>query len=468
VTTVGVLAINRMARTESITDTFVPARAEQWARRTAYWLLTTVGAAGLVGTTWFWLGDGGISSVNNLGSAVTTAGRLTGLYGAYLMLVQVLMMARLPFLQWAIPFERLTVLHRVNGKIVLYLILAHVVLILVGYSLLDRISVLTESWTVISTYRGMIAATVGIILLVVVAVTSFVIVRRRMRYELWFLVHLMAYAAVITTWFHEIPTGNDFVTNVKAAAFWTGIYVATLQLVIIFRFVVPAVRTLWHGLRVAEVVRESDTVTSIRVTGRSLNWLNARAGQFFQWRFLDRHRWFESHPFSLSAEPDGRSFRLTVKASGDFTTHLHTLKPGTFVAAEGPFGGFIASSQRRAKVALIAAGIGITPIRALLAEMKGDITLLYRAMSQDDLVLRRELEELATSHPFSRHYIVGDHRSPENQHLMGADHIRSLVPDIRERDVYLCGPPVMVEGVKQTLHSMGIPRRRIHVEQFAL
>ena len=419
-------------------------------------------------TVAIWLRDGGISNSTSVGAILTSAGRITGLLGAYLLLLQVLFLARLPFLQWVIPFDRLTVIHRLNGKICLYLILAHVALVVAGYAVLDRISVLTEAWTVVTTYPGMIAATVGTILLLVVVVTSLVIVRARLRYETWFLVHLTAYAAVILAWFHQIPTGNDFLNSPVAAAFWTALYVATLQLVIIFRLVFSVARAVWHGLRVAEVRDEGGGATSILITGRSLAWLNASSGQFFQWRFLDRHRWFEAHPFSLSAAPDENHLRITVKALGDFTSRLSLVKPGTFVIADGPFGGFTEDHRSRHAVALIAGGIGITAVRALLEDMRDDVTVIYRAIDESELIFRQELDSLAQHRGIKLHYVVGDHRLAEHRDLMTAPHLKRIVSDITDREIFLCGPPGMVTAVERSLRQLGIRGRQIHTEKFAL
>lgn len=434
----------------------------------AAWAIRLVFSAILAVIIGLWLRDGGISGVHNLGDLFTSAGRITGLLGAYLLLIQVLLLARLPFMEWIAGFDRLAVWHRLNGKLCLYLILAHVAFITVGYAMTDRISIPAEFSTLLTGYPGMIAALIGTILLILVVVTSIVIVRRRLRYEAWFLVHLMAYAGIILAWFHQIPTGNEFVTNPVATAFWTALYLATLQLVILFRFAQPIVRTLWHRLRVAEVIEEGPSVISLRITGRHLDWLHARAGQFFLWRFLDRRRWPESHPFSLSAAPDGKSLRITIKSLGDFTGRIGEIKPGTVVVAEGPFGSFTDEARTRDRVALIAGGIGITPIRALLEDMHGDVALIYRVVSEADLIFRDELDELATRRGITVHYVVGDHRAPGNGYLLSAPHLRELLPDIADREIYLCGPPAMMRILQRNVRRAGVPSKHIHIDQFAL
>jgi len=303
---------------------------------------------------------------------------------------------------------------------------------------------------------------------VLVVLTSLVIVRRRLRYEAWYLVHLMAYAGIVLTWFHEVPTGNEFITNPGATAYWTVLYLATLAVLVLFRFALPAVQGFWYRLRVDQVIPESASVVSLRITGRHLDRLHARAGQFFLWRFLARGRWWEAHPFSLSAAPDGRSLRITVKHAGDFSSSIGQIRPGTAVLAEGPFGVFTDQVRRHDRVALIAGGIGITPIRALVEEMSGDLVLIYRVLHEGDLVFRAELEELARERGIALHYVIGDHRAPGCEHLMSPEHLRQLVPDIEQREVYLCGPPAMANFIAHSVRRAGVPRTSIHTERFAL
>jgi ferredoxin-NADP reductase len=138
------------------------------------------------------------------------------------------------------------------------------------------------------------------------------------------------------------------------------------------------------------------------------------------------------------------------------------------VLAEGPFGVFTeAARRRRAGVLLIGGGIGITPIRAIAERMRGDVVLIHRVLDQQDLIFRSELAELAAQTGVVVHDIVGDHRG-EGARLLSCEHLLELVPDAAERDVFLCGPPAMTDAIGRTLRAAGVPRRRIHVERFAL
>ena len=444
-----------------------PRAGRRVALASVLWAFVAGNAALMV---YLWVHGGNVSDDLSTGELLTSLARITGLLGAYSALLQVLLLARLPPVERLFGFDRLTVWHRWNGHACLDLILAHVVLSVWGYALMDKISLPNEVTTMLGggVYPGMITATVGTALLIAVVVTSVVIVRRRLRYEAWYAVHLLAYAGIALAWFHQIPTGNELVLDRVAADYWRALYLGTLGLLVAFRFLGPAVNALRHRLRVAEVIEEGPGIVSLRITGRRLDRLDASPGQFFLWRFLDRRRWWASHPFSLSAAPDGRSLRITVKALGDFSSRLAEITPGTHVVAEGPFGVFTEASRRRDKVVLIAGGIGITPIRALMEDMSGDVIVIYRVVRDEDVIFREELEELACARGITLLFVVGDHATEDGARLLSPAHLKELVPDIAERQVYVCGPPAMTEVIDRNVRRANVPPRLIHVEKFAL
>jgi len=434
-------------------------RTRRVAGLAVLWTIVLGNAAAMF---WLWAHGGNLSN-KTTGEALTSVARITGLLSAYMALIQVVLLARLPVLERLVGFDRLTVWHRWNGHTTIDLVVAHVFFSVWGYALMDKYSIGKEISTMIwgGIYPGMIVATIGTGLLLAVVATSYVIVRRRLRYEWWYAVHLLAYAGIALAWFHQIPTGNELVLDTVAADYWRALYVATLALIVGFRVVVPLVNAFRYRLRVAEVVEEGPGVVSIRIAGRNLHRLKAQPGQFFQWRFLNR--WWTAHPFSLSEPPDGHSFRITVKALGDHTSALASMPIGTRVMAEGPFGVFTDAMRHRAKRLLIAGGIGITPVRALVARATDDV-VVYRALQEDELVLRAELEDIGVD----VHYVVGDHTASGGDRLLSPEHLLELVPDLAERDVYVCGPPGMIDVAVRNVRAAGVHRRHIHVERFAL
>ncbi len=441
-------------------------RVRQNAAATLVGLLV-VGNAAFI--TWLWVHGGNVTKVHTTGEILTSIARLTGLWSAYLALIQVILLARLPALERVVGFDRLSRWHRWNGHVCIDLVVAHVVFSVWGYALMDKLPIPKEISTMIwgGVYPGMITATVGTFMLLGVVATSLVIVRRRLSYEWWYVVHLLAYGGIALAWFHQIPTGNELVLDHTAANYWRGLYVATIVVLVVFRVLAPLSGALRHRLRVAEIVPEGPGVVSVRITGRKLDRLRAQSGQFFLWRFLDGKRWRSAHPFSLSAAPDGQSLRITVKALGDHTAELGDLRPGTRVLAEGPFGVFTERARRREKAVLIAGGIGITPVRALLETMRGDVVVLYRAIAETDVIFRKELDRIAAARGTTVHYVLGDHRG-DGADLLSPAHLKELVPDIEERDVFLCGPPAMTDVLEHNVRGARVPRRHIHTERFAL
>lgn len=422
--------------------------------------------AGALVVVALWLRDGGLSE----GGKLISIGLLTGLLGTYLVLVQLVLIARLPWLERTIGFDRLTVWHARNGRAAISLLVAHMVFIVVGYASTERRSLPAELWSQITTLPGILTATVGMALLLAVVVTSVVIVRRRLRYETWYFVHLYAYLGIALAFSHQLAIGRDFAGDPLARAYWYAIYLAALATLVVWRLLVPLARALHHRLRVTSVVEEVPGVFSLSIAGKHLDALDVEPGQFFMWRFLTPSGWWQAHPFSVSAVPHAHSLRVTVKALGDFTGEIGRLAPGTRVVAEGPFGTFTAARRTRSDVLFIAGGVGITPIRTLVESMPsrgGSLALIYRAIHAGELIFRDELDRLAEMRGMPVHYAIGDHRDPRQRHLLSSQHLRELVPDIATRDVFLCGPPAMTGATVSALRRAGVAREQIHTEAFA-
>jgi predicted ferric reductase len=433
--------------------------------------LAGIVAANAVLIVGMWVRHGGLGSLGSLGSQLTAAGQLTALLGTYLVLIQLVLMSRSPWLDQLFGMPRLTIWHRWTGFACLWLLAGHGVLTTVGYSMIDRISPLGEAWLMLTTYPYVLMATVALGLLVLVGITSVQIARRRISYETWYYLHLYAYLGVALAFLHQLVVGTDFINDPLARAYWIALYGIAAGCILVFRVGPPIQLALRHGLRVANVVPEAPGVVSIYVTGRDLDRLPVRAGQFFMWRFLAGDGWWRAHPFSISAAPNGEWLRLTVKNRGDDTRAIQGLRIGTRVLVEGPYGAFTSALASRPRVLLIAGGIGITPLRAMIEEMAappGTLTLIYRARRWEDVIFREELDTLIKARLWKVHYVVGERgRDQVPPRPLGVAHLRALVPDIAKRDVYVCGPDSMIVAVRRGLAKLGVPAGHIHSERFA-
>ncbi|MFE2043959.1 ferric reductase-like transmembrane domain-containing protein [Streptomyces sp. NPDC059477] len=432
-------------------------------------LLLAVGA-GAAAVLWLWWGN--TPSIGDDTGRIINAGRITGLLAGYLMALVVLQMARVPALERRVGSDRVARWHAMTGRYTLCLVLAHVVLIMWGHArraglgLADIVRQTTDSLTQLPDLGK---AATGTALLVLIGLVSIGGVRRRMPYDTWYHVHLMTYAAVFLTFWHQISTGNDFAVRPLAKTFWYGLYGVVSALVIWFRVLTPIRLNLRHRMRVEAVVEETPGIVSVLIGGRRLHRIGAEAGQFFRWRFLAPGMRFSSHPYSLSAAPRPDLLRITVKAIGDHSAGLRGLRPGTRVWAEGPYGALTASRRSRGKVLLVAGGVGITPMRALFETLPGaagDITLLYRATTTQDLALWDELSAIADERGARLMYAVN---SPDGARPdISAETLQRKIPDIDRHDVFLCGPPGFAQAVYEALRGAGVPARRIHHESFAM
>ena len=237
------------------------------------------------------------------GGLLSAAGRLAGFTGAYLTLIMVVLVARLPWLERSVGQDQLIRWHRRVSPWAIGLIIAHVVLITLGYAAAARSPVLSEIWLLVRSYPDVLAAVAGFALLMLAAVTSYRAIRRRLRYETWWAVHLYLYIGLALAFAHQIVTGVTFIGHPLARALWMTIWAATAGLVLVFRIGQPAWRSLRYQLRVIEVRNEAPGVVSVICQGRNLDRLPVSGGQFFLWRFLTRELWWQAHPYSLSALP---------------------------------------------------------------------------------------------------------------------------------------------------------------------
>lgn len=420
--------------------------------------------------------DGGLSKFGNLNDILRSTSRLTALVGTDLLLIHTLLVARVPWLDKLYGHDKVTIAHKKLGKPILYVITAHFLASLIQFAIADGKSVVNELVILFMTVPDMWSATLGLVLMTVVVITSINAARKKLSYETWHVIHLLAYVSILVAIPHQFSTGSDIAGKPLQTLFWVALYLFVALNVVWYRVLAPIVMNLGLGLRVSSVVRESSDTISIYLTGRGLERLGGQAGQFYMVRIMDSANWDKPHPFSISAAPNNRFVRFTVGDRGDFTSQLPDLKVGTRVFLEGPYGVFTEERRTREKVTLICAGVGAPPIRALaesMAARPGDITIIYRVRSYEDAALLGEIEQVARERGFRLHVLSGK-RGSANSWLPGhlndvPDHARliEMNPFVSESDVYICGPGPWTHAVEKSLVRVGTPANQIHAEEFA-
>jgi predicted ferric reductase len=424
--------------------------------------------------TYWWVAGGGLQDLGGWASGLTSLGRITGLVSSVLLLAQVLLMARVPMLERAFGQDRLARTHRIVGFASFDLMVAHVVAITWGYAAGEISRTPATIWDLTVNYPGMLLAVAGTVCLVMVVATSIRATRRQLRYESWHLLHLYAYLGVGLALPHQLWTGQELTSSPARTVFWWTAWATAALGVLVWRVGLPLFVNLRHGLRVTDVTDEGVGIWSVHLTGRRLDRLRVEPGQFFTWRFLGRSGWSRANPYSLSAAPDGRSLRITVQAVGDGSATTRHVRPGTRVLVEGPYGRLSPRPRTQSRIALIGAGVGVTPLRALaegLDYAPGDAVYLERF--RDHPLFAHEIDGLARDRGLQVLRLPGPRRHPASWLGAGVGPASDLtaltywVPDIADRDVYVCGPQPWTDLVVRTLTAAGLPLDRLHLETFS-
>lgn len=251
----------------------------------------------------FFLADDVAAGFVSVGQTLTSLGILTGLVGTDLLLEMMLLTARLPLIDKAYGHDRAVAFHKMLGKPVLYLLLAHTLGLIAGYAMTEGINPVAETLSLFLTVPDIGLALAGLGLLIAVVMTSVVSVRRRFPYEAWLAVHLLAYLAVLAAVPHQFSTGAVFAPGTWQRGYWLTLYLGLAGCIVAFRVVAPLIRSFRHRLTVTGVRAAGPGAVTISMSGRNLESLPAQAGQFLLWRFLAADLWWHAHPFSLSAAP---------------------------------------------------------------------------------------------------------------------------------------------------------------------
>ena len=245
-----------------------------------------------------------------------------------------------------------------------------------------------------------------------------------------------------------------------AKLFWITIFSSVIGFFMWYRFGRPLFFYSNHQFRVEKIEKETDDVFSVYITGKSMETFKFTAGQYANFLFLQRG-FISRHPFSFSTPFNGKNIRITVKSRGDFTNQIHTLHIGTPVIIDGPVGNTTLEISETKKYCFISGGIGITPIAAMIHSLQSpsDAILFSANRSKDDRPLIGELSKTGV--------VICEYLSdaiPKTR--IDANEIKKRCSDIHERDIYVCGPPLMINDITDGLLRKEVSQKRIHSEEF--
>ncbi len=447
------------------------ARVAERQRRAA---ARSLKADGLVAAVWFAAAIGVALNVASGGllftgstSVVREAGRLLGIVTAVLMMSQVLLASRAPWIDRVIGHDAAISRHALLGKYALLLLIPHAGLVTLATSRELSQGVVEAFLGLASRSKAMAAVEIAAAMFLLVLATSLFSVIRRWHYETWHTVHRLVYVAIALAVPHQFIEGETFRRGGISWVFWLAMYVVAFGSFVVFRMVRPLVLAANHRATVSGVAVGPDGSATVTIRGRRLRGLGARPGQFLLWRFYTPRLFWQKHPYSLSSAPRGDEVRITVKPSGRGSRAVARLRPGTPVTFEGPLGVFTHDARTRNALVLVAAGIGITPIRAMLEHvMPGEpCTVVVRARSSEEAPLLDEVRDLARDRGAALHVVVGSRGATWGT----ADEpmsIADLVDDPRDADVFVCGPLEWARQVERDALAAGVAPEAVHRERF--
>lgn len=397
-------------------------------------------------------------------------GRLGGLLAQLFIILELLLVGRITFIEQEFGHIQMNKIHRWVGYFLLGFFVVHPVLLILGYAAQTELSFAGQFMNFVTDWKDVVYAVFGLVIFLALIVFSIAIIRRKVRYETWYVSHLGMYVAIVLTFLHQTNFG-DFAGSVAWKVYWNVLNLGALGILFLYRFGRPALWFYRHRFVIQRVVREGGGVTSLYIGGRDLGKFHFQPGQFANLLILSRKHFF-AHPFSFSAAPNGEYLRFSIKDCGDYTCKICLCEPGTHVIIDGPLGVFTERKSETDKFLLVAGGIGITPIRALaeaLSREGRDVVLMYSARTRDDLVFYDELREF----PCKTSYVLSnvpehERRSEFEYGRVDVERIRRLVPDFAERDAYICGPGPMILSLEEQLKGAGVPEKRLHSELFMM
>ncbi|GAA4179908.1 ferredoxin reductase family protein [Gryllotalpicola koreensis] len=426
--------------------------------------MTLLAIAGAVAVVALWWPTAVVTA--SAPALATAIAELAGMIGSYLVCVQLLLIARVPWLERLIGLDRLVGWHTVVGAATLFLVLAHVCFMTLSQWITSGHGPIGAYLGLFDLYPDMLTATVGTAVLLLAGLLSAQALRRLLPYELWYWTHVTTYIAIFLTFLHQISAGPVFAGHPFTRGLWIAMYVATAACIVFWRVATPLMRFAEHRFEVVSVVPESARLTSVWIRSRRPDLLSVRPGQFMLFRFLAWGHLLSAHPYSISNVPADGLLRITVADLGDHSGRLRALRPGTKVLLEGPFGGFFGRRRRAGAVLLIAGGAGIGPIRGLaeqFARLGRSVVVIYRASRPEDLAFYDEFTSLPSIQVIT---LVG-RRDELGFDPLDAESLGFYVPDAAQREAFVCGPPAMIEKTAESLKALGVPERRVQFEELS-
>ena len=293
-------------------------------------------------------------------------------------------------------------------------------------------------------------------------ITVALLFRTRMRHETFVWIHRVLGLAFVLAGLHALLVGGAIRRSGLLRAYM--VVVVVVGMIALIGHTLPGRLVHRHLYRVNRVRRLGHDLIELIVIPAHAGRLRFDPGQFAFVSFARRPPGRQPHPFSIASSPDEDHLRFVIKEVGDYTRSLEAVSTGDPVRLEGPYGGFSSHYWPHQRQIWVAGGIGIAPFLSMARSLRdGDppVDLYYCVRHRDEAVFADELRSIEHRRSGLRvHFVVEDLEGPPTTDLIKQE------TSLNEAQMLLCGPRVMIRGLRKDLQAHGVPGSRIHLEDF--
>lgn len=363
--------------------------------------------------------------------------------------------------------NRVYIAHAIIGGSALTAVLLHVTLLslrMVPLGMHEFASFYVPTTKYMATAYGQFAL-IGLFGLL--AITFFA----KLPYRLWLATHKYLGVAFLLVGLHVLYEPNEITNNVFIKLYLIALILVGLA-AYIYRTLLPNLFVRRYLYQVQSALEKTKGIVevSLKPVDKAIQF---EAGQFIFISFLSDGLSPEWHPFTVVSAPSIGSLSIDIKSLGGYTETLTRILPnmvGMTAMIEGAYGRFAFRNFRNAKQVWIAGGIGVTPFLSMAQSLGGgdyDIDLYYSVKSEAELIDLDKLAGEQMNQPGKTFRVIPFVTDKYNRRLT-ADLIAATTHELLERDILICGPPAMMEGLKKQFIDMGVKKYRVHTEEFSI
>lgn len=399
---------------------------------------------------------------SNQSLILTSMGQISGLIGMGLFALVLVLNTRTKFLDKIFyGVNNVYIWHHNLGAISFSLLLLHPTVLTIKFAL---ISMQTAFNFIITNNFALLSGEIALLLMIFLLILTFFV---KLKYQIWKFFHKFFGLAFIFAVLHVLFISSDVSDNLLMRSYMTILLIAGLW-AILYRTIYPKFFVKKYAYIVEKVDQISDNLVEITMAPE-VKQMDYRPGQFLFIKFEDDVVGREIHPFSMSSAPSDKKLKIVIKNLGDFTARLKILKPGTRAIIEGAFGKFsYLNYPPETKQIWIAGGIGLTPFLSMARSLRRDsshtIDLYYCVKEKGELAFWNELKSISEN---IKNFNVLPFCSNESG-FISADFIAKTSENIKNSEIFICGPSGMMESLKKQFVKSGVKKYNIHTEEFKM